>query len=112
MLGGTADLPAPVHKYASSREQPPPPTHTAAQPPHFEAHAPQWDSKWEPPAKYGLVEQFVYRSAFPTPGSFEFLKLLGLRTVINLSQVPFCHPRTLAGDADRRTVRLACRSCR
>jgi len=59
-----------------------------------------------PPDKFGIVEPQVcatrsppdgrsdsqalltqvYRSAFPTPDSFEYLQLLGLRTVMNLSQ--------------------------
>ena len=39
-----------------------------------------------PPGKYGLVEPGVHRSAFPSPASFRFLRLLGLRTVLNLSR--------------------------
>ena len=39
-----------------------------------------------PPEKYGLVEPGVHRSAFPSPASFRFLRLLGLRTVLNLSR--------------------------
>ena len=39
-----------------------------------------------PPDKFGHVESLVYRSAYPTPVSFGFLKMLGLRTVANLSQ--------------------------
>ena len=35
---------------------------------------------------FGHVESNVYRSAFPNPESFDHLKLLSLRTVINLSQ--------------------------
>eukprot|EP00908_Phaeocystis_cordata_P003403 Transcript_13734.p2 GENE.Transcript_13734~~Transcript_13734.p2 ORF type:complete len:322 (-),score=126.53 Transcript_13734:51-902(-) len=42
--------------------------------------------RWTPPDQYGLVESQVYRSAFLTPDSFAFIKLLNLRTVINLSQ--------------------------
>ena len=30
-----------------------------------------------PPGKYGLVEPGVHRSAFPSPASFRFLRLLG-----------------------------------
>ena len=41
---------------------------------------------WRPPDKFGAIEPNVYRSAFPTPESFGHLKLLGLRTVVNLSQ--------------------------
>ena len=39
-----------------------------------------------PPAKFGMVEPQVFRSAFPSTESFSYLKLLSLRTVINLSQ--------------------------
>lgn len=39
-----------------------------------------------PSDKFGAVEPGVYRSAFPNPESFGHLKLLSLRTVINLSQ--------------------------
>ncbi len=39
-----------------------------------------------PPDKFGAIEVGVYRSAFPTPESFGHLKLLALRTVVNLSQ--------------------------
>mmetsp|Transcript_7436 Transcript_7436/g.12582 ORF Transcript_7436/g.12582 Transcript_7436/m.12582 type:complete len:225 (-) Transcript_7436:71-745(-) len=45
-----------------------------------------WHADWQPPDKFGLVESQVYRSAFPTPASFEYLRLLGVRTVLNLSQ--------------------------
>jgi len=41
---------------------------------------------WQPPDKFALVEPQVYRAAFPTPQSFEYLRLLGLRTILNLSQ--------------------------
>ena len=44
------------------------------------------DSRWTPPDQYGLVESQVYRSAFLTPASFDFINLLNLRTVVNLSQ--------------------------
>ena len=43
-------------------------------------------SRWTPPDQYGLVESQVYRSAFLTPASFDFINLLNLRTVVNLSQ--------------------------
>jgi len=49
---------------------------------HFTAR----DTRWTPPDQYGLVESQVYRSAFLTPASFDFIKLLNLRTVVNLSQ--------------------------
>ena len=39
-----------------------------------------------PPDKFGAIEPGVFRSAFPTPSSFAHLRLLGLRTVVNLSQ--------------------------
>ena len=53
-------------------------------PPRF---APMWsDTSWTPPEKFGCVERGLYRSAFPTTASHEYLKLLGLRTVVNLSQ--------------------------
>ena len=39
-----------------------------------------------PPERFGLIEPHVYRSAFPSPESFGHLRLLALRTVINLSQ--------------------------
>ena len=39
-----------------------------------------------PPPKFGMVEPQVFRSAFPSTESFSYLKLLSLRTVINLSQ--------------------------
>ena len=39
-----------------------------------------------PPEKFGLIEPSVYRSAFPTPDSFAHMRLLNLRTVINLSR--------------------------
>lgn len=45
------------------------------------------DTSWTPPEKFGMVEPGLYRSAFPTTASHEYLKLLGLRTVVNLSQV-------------------------
>lgn len=51
---------------------------------HF-AHGSR-DSRWTPPDQYGLVESQVYRSAFLTPASFDFINLLNLRTVVNLSQ--------------------------
>ena len=44
------------------------------------------DTSWTPPEKFGCVERGLYRSAFPTTASHEYLKLLGLRTVVNLSQ--------------------------
>ena len=43
-------------------------------------------SQLVPPDKFGAIETGVYRSAFPTPESFGHLKLLALRTVVNLSQ--------------------------
>ena len=43
-------------------------------------------SAFAPPARYGLIEPGLYRSAFPTPDNFGHLRLLGLRTVVNLSQ--------------------------
>ena len=51
---------------------------------HF-AHGSR-DARWTPPDQYGLVESQVYRSAFLTPASFDFINLLNLRTVVNLSQ--------------------------
>jgi tyrosine-protein phosphatase SIW14 len=36
------------------------------------------------PHLFGVVEPCVYRSGFPTPEAFPFLKRLGVRTVINL----------------------------
>ena len=44
------------------------------------------DTSWTPPEKFGCVERGLYRSAFPTTASHEYLQLLGLRTVVNLSQ--------------------------
>ena len=44
------------------------------------------DGRWTPPDQFGLVESQVYRSAFLTPASFDFINLLNLRTVVNLSQ--------------------------
>ena len=44
------------------------------------------DARWTPPDQYGIVESQVYRSAFLTPASFDFINLLNLRTVVNLSQ--------------------------
>lgn len=41
---------------------------------------------YQPPDQYGQVESQVYRSAFLTPASFDFINLLNLRTVVNLSQ--------------------------
>lgn len=40
----------------------------------------------QPPEKFGIIEPHLYRSAFPTPDSFAHVRLLGLRTVINLSR--------------------------
>jgi tyrosine-protein phosphatase SIW14 len=45
-----------------------------------------------PPEKFGVVEPRVYRSAFPGPDSFTHLKLLGLHTVVNLSQEAVTRP--------------------
>lgn len=39
-----------------------------------------------PPDRFGLVEPQVFRSAFPAAVSFPHVKLLQLRTVVNLSQ--------------------------
>ena len=39
-----------------------------------------------PAERFGLIEPRVYRSAFPTPEAFGHIRLLALRTVINLSQ--------------------------
>lgn len=39
-----------------------------------------------PPERYGLIEPGLHRSAFPSPDNFAHLRLLGLRTVLNLSQ--------------------------
>jgi hypothetical protein len=46
-----------------------------------------------PPDKFGAIEAGVYRSAFPTPESFGHLKLLALRTVVNLSLCTFSDER-------------------
>ena len=40
----------------------------------------------EPADKFGQVEPGIYRSAYPTPANFAHLRLLNLKTVINLSQ--------------------------
>ena len=40
----------------------------------------------EPPPNFAMVAPGVYRSAFPTPEAFGHMRLLALRTVINLSQ--------------------------
>lgn len=45
-----------------------------------------------PPRKFGVVMPSVYRSAFPSPDSFGHLRLLGLRTVLNLSQEALARP--------------------
>jgi len=49
----------------------------------------------QPPEKFGLVEPDVYRSAFPTPESFAHVRLLSLRTVINLSREALTRPATV-----------------
>jgi hypothetical protein len=41
---------------------------------------------FQPPERFGLIETGVYRSAFPSPENFGHLRLLRLRTVVNLSQ--------------------------
>ena len=35
---------------------------------------------------YGIIEPAVFRSAFPTPDTFAHVRMLALRTVVNLSQ--------------------------
>lgn len=35
-----------------------------------------------PPANFGMVDKGLYRSGFPDAGSFEFMRGLGLRSVV------------------------------
>jgi hypothetical protein len=62
-------------------------------------------SSFCPPDRYGLIEPGLYRSAFPSPDSFGHLRLLGLRTVVNLSQEALT--RAAAGFLAENNILLA-----
>ncbi|EAY82910.1 tyrosine-protein phosphatase DSP3 [Oryza sativa Japonica Group] len=42
-----------------------------------------------PPSNFGMVDTGVYRSGFPDPASFGFLRGLGLRSVVYLCPEPY-----------------------
>ncbi|KAI9011255.1 tyrosine phosphatase family-domain-containing protein [Gaertneriomyces semiglobifer] len=41
-----------------------------------------------PPFRYGLVEEDLYRGAYPKPRNFRFLRRLGLRSILSLTPEP------------------------
>uniref|UniRef100_A0A0D9XYU8 Photosystem I reaction center subunit XI, chloroplastic n=2 Tax=Leersia perrieri TaxID=77586 RepID=A0A0D9XYU8_9ORYZ len=53
------------------------------------AEKPEETAMLAPPSNFGMVDTGVYRSGFPDPSSFGFLKGLGLRSVVYLCPEPY-----------------------
>ncbi|KAJ3148766.1 hypothetical protein HDU89_004616 [Geranomyces variabilis] len=78
------------------------PVHPPPPPPQL---APQPSAPLYPPFRYGMVEEDLYRGAYPKPRNHAFLARLGLRTILSLTPDP-ANPSLAAFCAANRVTPL------